>query len=166
MMRCGICLERMVVAGPRSKKGKLLRCGHRFHEECVHTWLNYVCTCPECRQEIERGSEEWPIDIENINSPEAVTLEIHRQLLLLKVLKKKHKLDMRGKYWLRSVRIRHKREMEEWDIRVEHSIKTILVENFISDNEFKRYYNHFENNINGFFRRCKNLRDSRIVYDF
>lgn len=32
-----------------------LQCGHRFHEECLFTWLRKVKRCPVCRSQVSKG---------------------------------------------------------------------------------------------------------------
>ena len=40
---CGVCMENYVVG----ETGKILPCGHMFHESCIKTWLTYNSTkCP------------------------------------------------------------------------------------------------------------------------
>eukprot|EP00906_Rhabdomonas_costata_P018288 RCo026693 len=50
---CPICLEDYEPEGsPSRKPTRLLRCGHVFHEECIHTWESSgrsTAQCPICR---------------------------------------------------------------------------------------------------------------------
>lgn len=47
-MPCSICLE--------SKRWyqdiRTLKCGHKFHINCIVNWTNLQLSCPECRIEI------------------------------------------------------------------------------------------------------------------
>ena len=41
---CSICLE------PHSQEiGRLRRCGHAFHQQCIENWVAYSPRCPVCR---------------------------------------------------------------------------------------------------------------------
>lgn len=48
---CAICLETGQADGYR------LRCGHTYHEACIHRWLSTsACpTCPTCRRPVKDG---------------------------------------------------------------------------------------------------------------
>ena len=45
---CAICLE----AGT-NEEGYRLRCGHTYHEACLHRWLSACLTCPSCRRPVK-----------------------------------------------------------------------------------------------------------------
>lgn len=45
---CSICLEDL--QGPQNIN--TLFCNHKFHHECIVTWLHYKTTCPNCRAHI------------------------------------------------------------------------------------------------------------------
>ncbi|KAM3196667.1 hypothetical protein ACQJBY_072395 [Aegilops geniculata] len=45
-MDCAVCLGQ-VEAGEKPRR--LPRCGHLFHADCVHAWLQAHSTCPMCR---------------------------------------------------------------------------------------------------------------------
>ena len=47
-MNCSICLQEIT-----SKFG-LVKCGHKFHDTCILTWLvdEYKSTCPICRRDV------------------------------------------------------------------------------------------------------------------
>ncbi|XBI06046.1 hypothetical protein VPH35_134113 [Triticum aestivum] len=45
-MDCAVCLGQ-VEAGEKLRR--LPRCGHLFHADCVHAWLQAHSTCPMCR---------------------------------------------------------------------------------------------------------------------
>ena len=32
---------------------KKMKCGHHFHEECIHKWLKFSSTCPVCRADVK-----------------------------------------------------------------------------------------------------------------
>ena len=55
---CSICLESMLNNGPIIKTS----CKHKFHSECLNTWLNTKTTCPICRRQIQA-----PIIVPQIN---------------------------------------------------------------------------------------------------
>ena len=42
---CSICLN-------NGNQGKLLRCSHFFHSECINTWLKSKKSCPFCLTEV------------------------------------------------------------------------------------------------------------------
>lgn len=31
--------------------------GHRFHPDCIRSWLKDHVTCPNCRQKVRRGKD-------------------------------------------------------------------------------------------------------------
>lgn len=41
---CVICLENL-----ESKRTRILKCGHEFHEHCINSWNSIQVTCPICR---------------------------------------------------------------------------------------------------------------------
>ena len=43
---CSICLDEITDADC-----KILKCGHKYHEECINDWLTRDKTCPYCRSE-------------------------------------------------------------------------------------------------------------------
>ncbi|CAH2303072.1 E3 ubiquitin- ligase RNF181 [Pelobates cultripes] len=45
---CCICL----IAFSTEKESLRLHCGHRFHTQCILTWLADHVTCPYCRTEL------------------------------------------------------------------------------------------------------------------
>lgn len=49
---CTICQEAVQSGIYR----KINSCGHRFHVQCIDSWLDQHTTCPVCRQEIVPGS--------------------------------------------------------------------------------------------------------------
>lgn len=50
---CHICLEGVDFGA----KVVLLKCGHLYHQNCIHTWLKQKRTCPICRCELWSGDE-------------------------------------------------------------------------------------------------------------
>lgn len=42
-MECPICYEEM------TNQATQLKCGHRFHKQCIEKWAEQQCTCPYCR---------------------------------------------------------------------------------------------------------------------
>lgn len=46
---CLICLDEQRIGAWACK----LQCGHLFHKQCIHEWLEKHCTCPVCRFELE-----------------------------------------------------------------------------------------------------------------
>lgn len=49
---CAICLDGVEDAG------KEMPCGHRFHGECLESWLGVHGNCPTCRHELPPAKEE------------------------------------------------------------------------------------------------------------
>ncbi len=47
---CSICLEPM-----HHNNSIKLKCGHRFHKDCIATYMTERSRCPLCRAEIEMG---------------------------------------------------------------------------------------------------------------
>lgn len=49
---CAICLSDYT----RGEEIKVLpQCGHRFHVQCIDTWLGSHSSCPSCRQLLQTG---------------------------------------------------------------------------------------------------------------
>ncbi|URD84629.1 RING-H2 finger protein [Musa troglodytarum] len=49
-LECSVCLAEF----KQGERGRLLpRCNHRFHADCIDTWLQSHTTCPICRSAIE-----------------------------------------------------------------------------------------------------------------
>ena len=44
--KCSICWEQI------QGNSKTLLCNHKFHRNCINTWLNQSTTCPLCRREV------------------------------------------------------------------------------------------------------------------
>ena len=64
---CCICMDDL-----NNEKTQILKCRHRFHEECIKEWYGTDRTCPLCREDInigpngpQRQSLENAINIEN-----------------------------------------------------------------------------------------------------
>ena len=52
-MPCAICLQpKRFYQGTRT-----LKCGHRFHTECIMKWTEVDCTCPVCREPVLQQRE-------------------------------------------------------------------------------------------------------------
>ena len=49
---CTVCQEAVATGIYR----KINSCGHRFHVQCIDSWLDQHTTCPVCRQEIVPGT--------------------------------------------------------------------------------------------------------------
>ena len=45
---CSICLELI-----NKKDRQTMVCGHKFHKNCIKTWINIKNICPLCRYEYE-----------------------------------------------------------------------------------------------------------------
>ena len=59
---CPICSE------PLTQDVRVLRCGHRFHNECIESWLTSHNSCPLCRRPIvEPEEDELTIPIMDYN---------------------------------------------------------------------------------------------------
>ena len=168
-----ICLgSTRLTPSPKSRKAKQIACGHSFHVTCIGAWISHAESCPLCRQQIKLGSEQFPLDLQSMNTPDTVLLELHRQFHLL------HKLAKEGRNssvrkWLQSVKIRYAVELEEWDVRAsakwvhdQYFMKMLLVNNFISDSEMERYFKLFKNDSLRFFDRCYALQEFRTVDKF
>jgi len=61
---CGICREELI------SNIKSLICNHSFHEECINSWLDIICSCPFCRKDIEHVKsnnyiEEQSLELES-----------------------------------------------------------------------------------------------------
>ena len=51
---CMICLlEIETSAADAAAQGLFLPCGHKFHEDCVRSWLHSHVTCPICRAQLD-----------------------------------------------------------------------------------------------------------------
>jgi E3 ubiquitin-protein ligase RNF115/126 len=56
---CGICLEKLSLETVVDK----LICGHSFHCDCIHPWLDKSDTCPMCRMtDVHRALTEPRVD--------------------------------------------------------------------------------------------------------
>ncbi|KAI3410471.1 hypothetical protein GPALN_004572 [Globodera pallida] len=52
--QCAICLESLLASEDVKKLGS---CEHRFHRNCVDTWLGHGnTTCPMCRQQVDQNA--------------------------------------------------------------------------------------------------------------
>ena len=168
---CAICLEGVEHhAGSESVR---IACGHVYHRECIEVWVRSAQNCPTCRGVIEVGSEDFPLDVEGVNTPDCVLKELHRQLCLLQQLTNEKRGGWRVHYWRKSVQLRYSIEIAEWEVNMyeqwkdeEGYVKLLLVGNFISSEEMDRYFNCFRNDHIAFFKRCINVQDYRIVEEF
>ena len=131
-------------------------------------WLDNSESCAVCRREIKIGSEDLPIQVENLNSPDDVLVELHKQLILLQILNGEKKKDKQIKYWFESVKLRYKKE--EWEVNCykqwskdQRFVKLLLVGNFVSEKEMDK--NIGVNRLK-FYERCSLLQDERIVHAF
>lgn len=45
---CSICIHELIDKGELNGQVKIIKltCGHHFHEECIHKWLNVKDHCP------------------------------------------------------------------------------------------------------------------------
>lgn len=58
---CTICLEKMFDNENKETVVKETPCGHRYHGECIDTWLEIHVSCPLCRYNMTRDDgEEFP----------------------------------------------------------------------------------------------------------
>lgn len=55
---CLICLDEQKIGAWACK----LQCGHLFHKQCIHEWLEKHCTCPVCRFELETDDASYEGD--------------------------------------------------------------------------------------------------------
>ncbi|GMY16032.1 E3 ubiquitin-protein ligase ATL41-like [Fagus crenata] len=46
---CGVCQEDMDVGD----EGRMLKCMHKFHSDCIVKWLKNNATCPLCRYQVQ-----------------------------------------------------------------------------------------------------------------
>lgn len=54
IITCSPCLENIT----RNESCIALKCGHRFHKDCMQQWLrNYARFCPNCRKEVSGKTE-------------------------------------------------------------------------------------------------------------
>jgi len=51
---CAVCQDNYKVGDTVCK----LPCGHEYHKDCVHPWLERHCTCPVCRHEVGEESQQ------------------------------------------------------------------------------------------------------------
>ena len=49
-MECSICISNI---DPERDDIIDLDCGHSFHTNCIHMWLNVNNSCPNCRARIK-----------------------------------------------------------------------------------------------------------------
>lgn len=52
---CVICLEALYSDEETNAEVTSLRCGHRFHTDCIRDWMQTNTKCPYCRQEMKLG---------------------------------------------------------------------------------------------------------------
>ncbi|KAJ8509723.1 hypothetical protein OPV22_000157 [Ensete ventricosum] len=65
-LECSVCLAEF----RQGERGRLLpRCNHRFHADCVDTWLQSHSTCPICRSAIETTPPDSDDAARSISSP-------------------------------------------------------------------------------------------------
>ena len=172
--KCLICLEKMVLEmAPKCVRGLKIECGHVFHAECIKMWLENSESCAVCRREIKIGSMDLPIEVENLNSPDDVLVELHKQFILLKILNDGKKKDNDVKYWFESVRLRYRKELEEWELSCykqwredQRFVKLLLVGNFVSEQEMNKDIDYFGVNRLESYVRCRLLQNERIVHVF
>ena len=172
--KCPICLEKMVLKMvPICVRGLKIECGHVFHAECIKMWLDNSKSCAVCRREIKIGSVDFPIEVENLNSPDEVLVELHKQFILLKILNDGRKRDKDVRYWFGSVKLRYGKELEEGELSCykqcredQRFVKLLLVGNFVSEQEMDKYIDYFGVNRLEFYVRCHLLQNERIVHVF
>ena len=46
---CAICLNEF----EDRERGSQLKCGHTFHRDCLHSWIENTGNCPSCRHNIK-----------------------------------------------------------------------------------------------------------------
>lgn len=67
---CSICMDNIDSAGLS------LNCNHRFHENCLRSWLEVNNTCPICRKEISLPELNAELNNSNQNSKEELFEQI------------------------------------------------------------------------------------------
>ncbi|OWM73240.1 E3 ubiquitin-protein ligase RNF12-like [Punica granatum] len=55
-LQCSMCLEDFEIG----EEAKLTTCKHRFHEQCILSWLELHGTCPLCRFQMRSANRNWP----------------------------------------------------------------------------------------------------------
>jgi len=55
-VNCAICQEHTYADAESSHQWRQLHCSHRFHRECVDSWLEQSVHCPVCRADIREAS--------------------------------------------------------------------------------------------------------------
>ena len=53
---CVVCLEEFMIG----EELKELPCNHMYHKDCILTWLGHRNTCPLCKGELARDTQEAP----------------------------------------------------------------------------------------------------------
>lgn len=54
---CPICLDSI-----SERKIRTLKCGHKFHDDCINIWKKEATTCPYCRAKIN-DDYDWQLSI-------------------------------------------------------------------------------------------------------
>lgn len=66
-MICSICLNNLTLGF------EVTECGHKYHKQCIDTWLETAYTCPDCRHQLKFTTdcigENIVIGSLNITSP-------------------------------------------------------------------------------------------------
>ena len=71
-LRCAICLCDFSTA-PEEDQAVVLACSHRYHTQCLGSWLSRSNSCPECRRQVVvRGLSSYVV-------PEDTTTEADRR---------------------------------------------------------------------------------------
>jgi hypothetical protein len=70
-MECTICYDEF----PSDEKPVQFTCGHKFHRGCISKWLLLNNTCPYCRNEVYKYSDNMEIEMDEVGDLDVTFME-------------------------------------------------------------------------------------------